>query len=328
MARSSRPRSPDATHAPGAWTLNEGDCLQGLAGLPDKSVDVVITNPPYEAEAHTPDRVVARAGGRLEREPITFPPITEDQRSASARQIARLARRWILVFCQVEAAMKWRAALESGGAVYKRTCQWIKSDGKAPYSGDRPGIGYESIVACHAPGRSTWNGGGSHGVFIVNKSGIRAPATHGDLGAGDRDGDVDQQRDRRETGDEPDDEQGAGDDLDGADERRCEGGRWNADLDEPADAQRVREEELLDALGQEHPPDDHAHEQRGPGRGRAEQLERRTLEEIAAIEIFGRPAQFRDVELALLEAPTDTAAAGAPPRRRRAAGGGGSRARS
>ena len=33
------------------------------------------------------------------------------------------------------------------------------------------GIGYESIVACHAPGRSRWNGGGSHGVFIVNKGG-------------------------------------------------------------------------------------------------------------------------------------------------------------
>jgi hypothetical protein len=52
--------------------------------------------------------------------------------------MARLARRWILVFCQVEAAMKWRAALEAGGAVYKRTCQWIKPDGKPQYSGDRP----------------------------------------------------------------------------------------------------------------------------------------------------------------------------------------------
>src|SRR3954452_16948964 len=84
---------------------------------------------------------------------------------------ARLARRWILVFCQVEAAMKWRAALEAGGAVYKRTCQWIKPDGKPQYSGDRPGIGYESISASYAPGRSRWNGGGSHGVFIVNKGG-------------------------------------------------------------------------------------------------------------------------------------------------------------
>jgi site-specific DNA-methyltransferase (adenine-specific) len=62
--------------------------------------------------------------------------------------------------------------------VYKRTCQWIKPDGKPQYSGDRPGIGYESIVACHAPGRSTWNGGGSHGVFIVNKSGDARTGHH------------------------------------------------------------------------------------------------------------------------------------------------------
>ena len=74
-------------------------------------------------------------------------------------------------FSAMEAAMKWRAALEAGGAVYKRTCLWVKPDGKPQYSGDPPGIGYESIVVCHAPGRSKWNGGGSHGVFIVNKGG-------------------------------------------------------------------------------------------------------------------------------------------------------------
>jgi site-specific DNA-methyltransferase (adenine-specific) len=158
------------TDAP-AWELHNGDCLAGMASLPDASVDAVITDPPYEAEAHTEHRMVARAGGRLECEPIAFPPITEAARLESARHMARLARRWILVFCQVEAAMKWRAALEATGAVYKRTCQWIKPDGKPQYSGDRPGIGYESIVACHAPGRSTWNGGGSHGVFIINKGG-------------------------------------------------------------------------------------------------------------------------------------------------------------
>lgn len=156
---------------PQAWSLSEGDCLAGLSSVPDGSADVVITDPSYEAEAHTSQRLVARAGGKLAVEPLTFPPITEELRAESARQMARLARRWILVFCQVEAAMKWRAALESGGAAYKRTCLWVKPDGKPQYFGDRPGIGYESIVACHAPGRSTWNGGGSHGVFIVNKDG-------------------------------------------------------------------------------------------------------------------------------------------------------------
>lgn len=44
--------------------------------------------------------------------------------------------------------------------------------------GDRPGMGYETIVAMHVPGKSTWNGGGRHGVFIVNKNdsgGHKAP---------------------------------------------------------------------------------------------------------------------------------------------------------
>lgn len=172
MARSATPRSAaTVTEAKASWDLRVGECLAGLAALDTGSVDVVITDPPYEAEAHTSGRLVARAGGKLAVEPITFPPITEEQRAESSRQMARLARRWILVFCQVEGAMKWRAALEAAGAVYKRRCIWVKPDGKPQYSGDRPGIGYESIVACHAPGRTAWNGGGSHGVFVVNKGG-------------------------------------------------------------------------------------------------------------------------------------------------------------
>jgi site-specific DNA-methyltransferase (adenine-specific) len=167
-------RAARTAPAPPEWDLRHGNCLDGVIGLPtlpDKAVDVVITDPPYEAEAHTSQRLVAREHGRLEVEPLTFPPITEEERYASAAEMVRLARRWILVFCQVEAAMKWRQALEAAGAVYKRTCVWIKPDGKPQYSGDRPGIGYESIVACHPPGRSTWNGGGSHGVFTMNKGG-------------------------------------------------------------------------------------------------------------------------------------------------------------
>lgn len=55
------------------WCLHEGECLTGLSSLPDGSVDVVITDPPYEAEAHTSQRLVSRAGGKLEVEPLTFP---------------------------------------------------------------------------------------------------------------------------------------------------------------------------------------------------------------------------------------------------------------
>ena len=64
--------------------------------------------------------------------------------------------------------MLWREALAP--LSYRRTCVWVKPDGMPQYSGDRPGMGYESIVCSHAAGRSTWNGGGRVGVFVHNKN--------------------------------------------------------------------------------------------------------------------------------------------------------------
>src|SRR5690606_760450 len=81
-----------------------GDCLDpvsGLASLPDRSIDHVITDPPYEEEAHTKQRRGKRNGGVMKVESLSFYPITEDQRRAVAAQFGRLARRWVIVFCQV-----------------------------------------------------------------------------------------------------------------------------------------------------------------------------------------------------------------------------------
>src|SRR5690606_28972713 len=101
---------------------------------------------------------------------LPFAPIDDDTRKAVGAHLGAMALRWSLVFCQIEAAMRWRAAVELGGAKYKRTCIWNKPDGQPQLSGDRPGMGYESIVVCHAPGRSRWNGGGRLGVFTYAKS--------------------------------------------------------------------------------------------------------------------------------------------------------------
>lgn len=151
------------------WILHSGACLDGLRALGEHSVDHVLTDPPYEAEAHTQQRRVKR-GEVMAVEPLSFAPIGEEERHAVAREIARIARRWMVVFCQIEGAPLWRKSLESAGAVYRRTCIWVKPDGMPQYSGDRPGMGYEALVVAHAPGRSEWNGGGRHGVFTVNKN--------------------------------------------------------------------------------------------------------------------------------------------------------------
>ncbi len=67
--------------------------------------------------------------------------------------------------------MTWQDALTADGIQSPRRIGiWVKPDGQPQFSGDRPGVGYESIVITHAKGRSRWNGGGKVGVFTFIKN--------------------------------------------------------------------------------------------------------------------------------------------------------------
>jgi site-specific DNA-methyltransferase (adenine-specific) len=147
------------------WTLYCGDCLEIMPSL--SPVDHVICDPPYETEAHTKQRRVKAGPNR----PLSFEPLSEATRTGAAKDIARLADRWVIVFCQVEGAPMWRASLADAGARYMRTGVWIKPDAMPQYTGDRPGMGYESIVFAYGDTkRSRWNGHGRVGVFTHNKN--------------------------------------------------------------------------------------------------------------------------------------------------------------
>lgn len=174
------------------WDLRLGSCLDpvtGLASLTDKSVDVVITDPPYEAEAHTKGRrtkpgnwALAQARGAVDvcqPAPLPFSAVTEDERERAGWHIARLTRRWSIVFCQIEAVPLWREAICSApfGHEYIRTCIWSKPDGQPQFTGDRPGMGYEAILVTHSRGRKQWNGGGRLGVFTHGRE--RGPSVNG-----------------------------------------------------------------------------------------------------------------------------------------------------
>jgi DNA modification methylase len=148
-------------------SLYHGDCLDLLPHV--GAVDHVLTDPPYEAEAHTKARRVKR-GGVAVLEPLSFEPMTAATRKAAGAEIARVTKRWALVFCQIEAVLAWREAIERGPHTYRRTCIWHKPDGQPQLSGDRPGMGYESIVVTHRDGRCSWNGGGRCGVFSFCKN--------------------------------------------------------------------------------------------------------------------------------------------------------------
>ena len=165
--------------------LLHSDCLAILPTL--APVDHVITDPPYEVEAHTKARRVqrgtagtARARGDMRVETLPFAAITDRQRLKASREIGRLSMRWALVFCQAEAAHKWRRALVLGHLSNRRWCVWVKPDGQPQFTGDRPGMGYETILAMHANGASRWNGGGRLGVFshVKNVTGSRHADPH------------------------------------------------------------------------------------------------------------------------------------------------------
>ena len=140
-------------------------------------VDHVITDPPYEHEAHTLQRRTTEIlpGGHRRPaapKPLDFASITQEERLQAAASWAALSCGWVLAFCQAEAVAAWRDALIEGGAKWKRSCVWIKPNGQPQLSGDRPGMGYESIACAWAgEGKSVWNGGGRVGVFTHNTIG-------------------------------------------------------------------------------------------------------------------------------------------------------------
>jgi DNA modification methylase len=79
------------------------------------------------------------------------------------RLVAHLPCQWLLIFCQAEAVGHYRDVL---GAKYKRAMIWQKPDSSPQFTGDRPAMGYESIVcAWGLPGRCHWNAGGKRGIY-------------------------------------------------------------------------------------------------------------------------------------------------------------------
>jgi len=156
----------------GDATLYLGDCLEILPTL--EKVDAVITDPPYEKEAHTKNRRTLSVGGVSHREVINealpFDEIDDQDRRFVSNLCQQITSGWGLYFCQAEAVYLWREALQDNGAKWRRSMVWIKPDGMPQFTGDRPGMGYESIATVwHGEGKSAWNGGGKHGVYRFTK---------------------------------------------------------------------------------------------------------------------------------------------------------------
>lgn len=148
-----------------AVTLYLGDCREILPQL--EPVDHVIFDPPYSA--HVDGNSVRgnghKAGGR--RQALGFTPMTPELMDAVSRYAAYLAKRWVIVFSDVESGHLWRHSLtEQGDALeFIRSGMWVKENATPQMTGDRPAIGVELITIAHRPGRKRWNGGGKVAVW-------------------------------------------------------------------------------------------------------------------------------------------------------------------
>jgi hypothetical protein len=165
------------------YDLRLADSLKpgGLDALPDKSVDVAISDPPYSEHTHKKQRrgssLPDTSGERWRGESrggaacfnrarhLGFDHITSAEMKIAAEQYARLVRRWVLVFTDNENVGQWLAALMAAGLEHVRVGCWVKLGCTPQFTGDRPASGHESIVIAHPKGRKRWNGGGSHAVW-------------------------------------------------------------------------------------------------------------------------------------------------------------------
>ena len=166
-----------------AWTMRHGDCLEWMRSLPDKSVDHVITDPPYSEHVHKNARSAAKKeplyDGNGNHHPANarrgisrgvdfgFSHATPELIDAVSFEVARLTRRWVGIFSDVESCHLWREAIKRAGLDHVRTAFWHRLAGTPQFSGDRPAPACDVITLAHPKGRKRWNGGGKQGFYPV-----------------------------------------------------------------------------------------------------------------------------------------------------------------
>lgn len=157
----------------------------GLPSLADKSVDVCITDPPYEEQAHTKQRRIKGAGWRnadaTDGRPVVealldFAPMTERLRRDVARELARVCRKRALLFCQVEGLHKWEDAFEPTGIPYRRCIIWTKTNAQPSLHGQFPAQAFECIAMFQWPGGGPSPCGGR--AVLYRRASIDQPRFH------------------------------------------------------------------------------------------------------------------------------------------------------
>lgn len=173
--------------------LHHGDAFPWLRGMAANDVDVCIADPPYSERQHKGVRSSRRTGladgngnktGCATRRVVDlgFEHFTRADCQAICYELARIVRRWSLIFCDDNLLPIWWACARRAGLEVVRTMQWVRVGGAPQFTGDRPAVGVEHVVLLHRKGRKRWNGGGKVGVYVhpivANRAGHRSDRIH------------------------------------------------------------------------------------------------------------------------------------------------------
>ena len=144
-------------------TLWHGDCRDVMANLGDRSVDCVITDPPYDARTHKGAKTNKGAGHGVKA--VHFDAFTHERQIETFAELARITRRWVVTTLATSTAFRFDLDPPPGLRCL-RVGAWVKPNPMPQISCDRPGQGWEPILFLHREDvKPTWNGGGRHGVW-------------------------------------------------------------------------------------------------------------------------------------------------------------------
>lgn len=155
-------------------TLYHGDSREALPSFADRSVDAVITDPPYSDKTHESTRTNNTAHGRRGNRVLSgnfgFDSITPDDLRDVLAELGRITRGWVVASIDYKHAFEFETSPPPGLRLL-RIGMWVKTNPNPQISGDRPAQGWEAIAYMHRSDlRPSWNGGGRAGNFVLPSS--------------------------------------------------------------------------------------------------------------------------------------------------------------
>lgn len=128
-------------------TLFNLDCMEVMHGMADSSVDLIVTDPPYNKVNR------ASSGLRLLDKGVTDSALINID--TLIHEFVRITRGSLYVWCSTEQLSQWRAGLVSAGLT-TRTGVWVKSN-PSPMNGEKMWLsGIELCVFARKP-KATFN---------------------------------------------------------------------------------------------------------------------------------------------------------------------------